>query len=185
MTVPVFLVLNKIDLMLKENLLLLIAAYTERFPFQELIPVSARTGENTEHLIQQILQALPAGPPYFPVDQVTDQPETFFIAELIREKVFQYTHQEVPYGVAVVVEEMTETPNNVLRILATIYVERESQKGILIGKGGQMLKRIGELSREELEPLFGTKVYLALWVKVRKHWTAHERWMKELGHFSS
>ncbi len=184
-TVPIFLVLNKIDLILKERLLPLIAAYKDYLAFQEYIPLSALTGENVHNFVQQIIPYLPEGPLYFPADQVTEQPETFFIAELIREKVFHLTHQEVPYGVAVVVEEITETENNLLRITATIYVERDSQKGILIGKGGQMLKRIGELAREEIERLFGMKVYLGLWVKVRKHWTESERWIKELGHFSS
>ncbi|RMF90450.1 MAG: GTPase Era [Nitrospinota bacterium] len=182
---PVFLVLNKVDLVPKPQLLPLIAAYKERFPFAEIIPLSALTGENTERLIEQIIAYLPEGPCYFPPEQATDQPEAFFIAELIREKVFQQTHQEVPYSVAVVVEEITENERGVLHIPATIYVERDSQKGILIGRGGQRLKQIGQAAREEIERLLGTKVYLNLWVKVRKNWTEDERWVKELGHFTS
>ncbi|MEE8201777.1 MAG: GTPase Era, partial [Candidatus Acidoferrales bacterium] len=171
---PGFLVLNKIDLIEKPALLSLIDHYQKRHPFQEFIPLSARTGENLPLLEQKILGALPEAPPYFPPDTLTDQPMRFLAAELVREKIFRETRQEVPYGTAVVVEKFEEPESSlsraVVRIHATIYVENDNHKGILIGAGGDRLKKIGQAARRDLEGLLGQKVYLELFVKTRKEW---------------
>ena len=171
---PGFLVLNKIDLIEKPALLSLIDHYQKRHPFQEFIPLSARTGENLPLLEQKILEALPEAPPYFPPDTLTDQPMRFLAAELVREKIFRETRQEVPYGTAVVVEKFEEPESSlsraVVRIHATIYVENDNHKGILIGAGGDRLKKIGQAARQDLEGLLGQKVYLELFVKTRKEW---------------
>lgn len=171
---PGFLVLNKIDLIEKPALLSLIDHYQKRHPFQEFIPLSARTGENLPLLEQKILGALPEAPPYFPPDTLTDQPMRFLAAELVREKIFRETRQEVPYGTAVVVEKFEEPESKlsraVVRIHATIYVENDNHKGILIGAGGDRLKQIGQAARQDLEGLLGQKVYLELFVKTRKEW---------------
>ncbi len=171
---PGFLVLNKIDLIEKPALLSLIDHYQKRHPFQEFIPLSARTGENLPLLEQKILGALPEAPPYFPPDTLTDQPMRFLAAELVREKIFRETRQEVPYGTAVVVEKFEEPESSlsraVVRIHATIYVENDNHKGILIGAGGDRLKKSGQAARRDLEGLLGQKVYLELFVKTRKEW---------------
>lgn len=167
-----FLVLNKIDLIQKARLLPLIDAYRQEHDFAAYIPLSALTRENLEVLEQAIISHLPEGPPYFPADYLTDQPERFLAAEIIREKVFNETRQEVPYATAVMIEKFEES-DRLIRIHATIFVEREGQKGILIGAGGQQLKKIGHLAREELELLLGRKVYLELYVKQQPGW--HER----------
>lgn len=179
---PVLLVINKIDLVKKEELLPVIEIYSRRGIFAEIVPVSALKGENLGRLVEVLVSYLPAGPKYFPEDMVTDRPESFIMAELIREKVLMLTSQEVPHAVAVVVEEAEERPSGVLAVRAVIYTERESQKGILIGKGGQMLKKIGQLAREEIEALFGTKVYLELWVKVREDWRNRENYLISFGY---
>ncbi len=179
---PVLLVINKIDLVRKEELLPLVEIYSQRGIFAEIVPVSALKGENLERLVEVLVSYLPSGPKYYPEDVVTDRPESFIIAELVREKVLLLTSQEVPHAVAVIVEEMEERPNGVLAVRAVIYTERESQKGILIGKGGQMLKRIGQLAREEIEALLGTKVYLELWVKVREDWRNRESYLVSFGY---
>ncbi|HAA89199.1 MAG TPA: GTPase Era, partial [Peptococcaceae bacterium] len=167
---PVVLVPNKIDLVKKHELLPLIDWFASRYDFAAVVPVSALTGENTDELKKVIIDHLPEGPLYYPPDMVTDQPERFIAGEIIREKVLHLTREEVPHSVAVLVEEMKLRPNQVLYIAATIYVERDSQKGILIGRRGQMLKEIGKRAREELELIFGNQVYLDLWVKVKKDW---------------
>ena len=184
---PVILGMNKIDLApQREALLPLIAAYSQAFPFAEIIPLSALTNENVEHAIETLITYLPEGPEYYPDDMVTDQPERFIAAELIREKVLQTTREEIPYSVAVVIEEMRERgQKNLVDINATIYVERQSQKGILIGKSGEMLKQIGTLARQDIEMILGSNVFLTLWVKVRKNWRMNEDDLRMLGYVKS
>lgn len=180
---PVICCLNKVDLVApKSRLLPLIAAYRERYPFQDIVPLSAQTGAGCDALMNLVLAALPERPPYFPRESLTDQPETFFVAEAIREKIFRLTNQEIPYACAVRVEELTERERpECLYIKATIFVEQESQKGILIGRQGAMLKRIGSVTREDLERFFGIKTYLDLRVAVRKNWRKDEGALREFG----
>lgn len=180
---PVILAINKIDLVQKEQLLPVIDAYARTFSFAEIIPISALGNENIEHAVETLLTYLPEGPQYYPEDMVTDQPERFLAAELIREKVLVSTREEIPYSIAVVIEQMkTREEGAIIDIDATIYVERSSQKGILIGKSGVMLKRIGTLARKEIEVLLGSKVFLTLWVKVRKNWRMDERDLRMFGY---
>jgi GTP-binding protein Era len=181
--VPVFCCLNKADLVSpKDKLLALIAAYRARVPFAEIIPISAEHGDNCDRLLELIVAAMPERPPYFPRESLTDQPETFWVAEAIREKIFRLTHQEVPYACAVRVEELTERQRpEALYIRATIFVERDSQKSIVIGKGGAMLKRIGTAARRDLERFFGIKVYLELRVQVRANWRKDAKALREFG----
>jgi GTP-binding protein Era len=164
----------------KARLLPLIEAYRARYPFAEIIPISAQTGTNCDRLLDLIAAAMPERPPYFPTDYLSDQPETFFVAEAIREKIFHLTHQEIPYACAIRVEELTDRPE-CLYVRASIFVEHESQKGIVIGKGAGMLKRIGALAREDLERFFGIKAYLDLRVQVRRNWRTDEKALKEFG----
>ncbi len=177
----VFCCLNKVDLVNpKARLLPLIETYRARHPFAEIIPISAQTGTNCDRLLDLIVAAIPERPPYFPADFLSDQPETFFVAEAIREKIFHLTHQEIPYACAIRVRELTDRPE-CLYVRASIFVEHESQKGIVIGKGARMLKRIGALAREDLERFFGIKVYLDLRVQVRRNWRTDEKALKEFG----
>ena len=176
---PVFLLINKADLIKKEALLPLIQAYSSMYKFSEIIPVSALKND-LGGLLETVLKRLPQGPKYFPDDQLTDQPERFIVSELVREKIFELTKEEIPYSTAVVIEEMKEDPD-ITRISAVIYVERDSQKGILIGKGGGMLKQIGTLARLDAEKLLGTKVFLKLFVKVKKGWREDEGMLKNFG----
>ena len=180
---PVFCVLNKCDLVRpKARLLPLLEAWRGAYPFSELVPVSATEGENCERLLALIVEALPEHPPYFPADATSDQPETFWVAEVIREKIFHLTHAEVPYAVAVRVEELAERERpECLYVRARIFVEQDSQKGIVIGRGGAMLKRIGTAARRDLERFFGIKVFLELKVEVRRHWRRDERALREFG----
>lgn len=174
-----FLLLNKIDLIGKSALLPLIDQYQKQHPFAEIIPISALRKEGLDVLLDKIVAALPEGPRYFPEDQITDQPERFLAAEIIREKVLQRTGEEVPYAATVLVESWDESPK-LLRIAATIYCEREGQKAILIGRGGNMLKRIGTAARKELEFRFGTKVFLELFIKVREGWRNSHQFVETL-----
>jgi GTP-binding protein Era len=180
---PVYCCLNKVDLVHpKSRILELIEAYRARYAFAEIIPISAEEGTNCDRLLDLIEAGLPERPPYFPPDYLTDQPETFFVAEAIREKIFRLTHQEIPYACAVRVEELTERRRpECLYIRASIFVEHESQKGILIGKGGRMLKRIGAMARQDLERFFGIKLYLELKVQVRRNWRTDEKALREFG----
>ena len=180
---PAYCVLNKTDrVRAKDRLLPLIDAWQAAGRFREIVPISALDGTNCDRLLRLIVDALPEHPAFFPLDATTDQPETFYVAEMIREKVFLLTHEEVPYAVAVTVEELTErTAPEALYIQATIFVERDSQKGILIGQAGSMLKRIGTAARRELEAFFGIKVYLALTVRVRPQWRKDDRALREFG----
>jgi GTPase len=180
---PVYCCLNKTDLVApKSRLLPLIAAYRVGHPFAEIVPISAESGEQCDRLLDLIVAALPERPAFFPPDALTDQPETFWVAEAIREKIFRLTHQEVPYACAVRVEELTERRRpECLYIRATIFVERDSQRGIVIGKGAAMLKRIGGAARTDLERFFGIKVYLDLSVRVRSDWRKDEKALREFG----
>lgn len=167
---PVFLMLNKIDRLQREQVLERIVQYKDLLPFAEVIPVSALAGENVSRLIETIIKYLPEGPQYYPADMITDRPERFIMAEIIREKVLHLTSEEIPHSVAVVVEQIKERNNGVVAVNAVIYTERDSQKAILIGKSGNMLKEVGRRAREEIENLLGSKVFLELWVKVKKDW---------------
>jgi GTPase len=180
---PVFCCLNKVDLIApKTRLLPLIEAYRARYPFREIVPVSAETGAGADTLLDLVVAAMPERPAYFPRESLTDQPETFFVAEAIREKIFRLTHQEIPYACAVRVEELTERAKpECVYIRGMIFVEQESQKGILIGKQGAMLKRIGSAARADLERFFGIKTYLDLRVGVRKNWRKDEQALREFG----
>ena len=178
---PVFLVLNKIDKVHPDALLPAIAKYRERFEFAEVVPISALNGNNVGTLLEQIIRYLPEGPMYYPADQVTDHPEQFIVAELVREKILQLTYEEVPHSIAVTTEEMRVQENGVVYIRAVIYVERDSQKGIIIGKHGAMLKEIGAAARQDIEALLGSRIYLDLWVKVKKDWRNQERVLRDFG----
>ena len=167
---PTILVINKIDLIDREKILPIIASYKEKYDFAAVVPISAADGENIFELLDEAKKFLPEGPKYYPEDMVTDQPERLIIAEIIREKILQVTEDEVPHSVAVDIEEITSRKKNLTFIRAVIYVERDSQKGILIGKGGEFLKNIGKTSRPEIEMLIGKKVFLDLWVKVKRGW---------------
>jgi GTP-binding protein Era len=178
---PVFLVLNKIDKVHPEALLPVIEKYRKLHDFAEIVPVSALQGNNVNALLEQIAKYLDEGPMYYPADQVTDHPEQFVCAELIREKILMLTREEVPHSVAVEIESMETADNGVVRIGAVIYVERDSQKGIVIGKQGALLREIGQLARLDMEKLLGSKIFLELWVKVKKDWRNREAVLKSLG----
>lgn len=180
---PVILLLNKIDLVRKNKILPLIDQFQHLFSFVEIIPVSALTGDGISILMEQIWNILPEGPRFFPDDMMTDRTERFIAAEIIREKIILLTHQEVPYTTAVVVDSFKEDEKkNLLRIQATINVAKDSQKGIIIGKKGAMLKEIGTRARREMEKFFATRIYLELFVRVRKDWTNDPRMLYELGY---
>ncbi len=166
---PALLLLNKIDLVNKQQLLPMIEQWSKQHAFREIIPISALKGENLELLLDKMVENLPEGPPYFPEDEVTDMPVRFLVAETIREQVLLATQEEVPYATTVLIDRYEEG-ERLDRIAATIYCEREGQKGILIGKGGQMLKKIGSAARQEIERMLGKKVFLELFVKVRPGW---------------
>jgi GTP-binding protein Era len=180
---PVFLLLNKIDLMKKSRLLPIIDRCRREDVFAEIIPISASTGENVDRLEGAILARLPEGEPLYPEDFLTDQPERFLAAEIVREKLLQLTHAEIPFSSAVVVDRFEEPAGSkpILRLYCTIVVDRESQKPIVIGKGGEMIKRIGTSAREELERFFSTRVYLDLHVRVREEWREDERVLDQIG----
>ncbi|ACL05097.1 GTP-binding protein Era [Desulfatibacillum aliphaticivorans] len=180
---PVILVLNKIDLIKKETLLPLIAKLEPLADFKAIVPVSAETGEQVEELIAILEEQLPQGPPFFPEDSLTDMPERFVAAEMIREKVFRMTSQEIPYSVAVTLDSFTEQEKPpMVKISAVIHVERDSQKGIIIGKQGAMLKKIGTSARQEIERMVGVKVFLKLFVRVEKNWSTDTKAMRRLGY---
>ncbi len=179
---PILLVLNKVDLLAPDEIDAHAAPYRDLVEHVNAILISATEGTGTEQLLNEIIEMLPAGPQYYPADQITDQAERVIAAELIREQVLHYTHQEVPHAVAVVVEEWKQRHEDLTYISATIYVEKESQKGILIGSKGSMLKRIGKAARRELEQFVGNRVYLDLWVKVRKRWRKDEKALRWLGY---
>jgi GTP-binding protein Era len=179
---PVFLIINKIDQIHPDQLLPLIEQYKKLYPFQEIVPISALQGNNIETLLRQIEEVLPEGPQYYPEDQVTDHPERFIITELIREKVLHLTREEIPHSIAVVMDTLERRENNqAIYVGATIIVERDSQKGIVIGKKGSMLKEVGKRARVDIEALLGSKVYLELWVKVQKDWRNKASQLRDYG----
>lgn len=178
---PVFCVMNKIDLIHPEKLLEIIAQYKEVLEFAEFIPISAKLGNNVNTLLDNIVKRMPEGPQYYPEDQITDHPEQFIIAELIREKLLHATFEEVPHSLAVQIEEMYVQDNGVVYISAIIYVERESQKGIVIGKQGSMLKEVGRLARMDIEALLGSRIFLEMRVKVKKDWRNQDFVLRDLG----
>ncbi|GGN96727.1 GTPase Era [Saccharibacillus kuerlensis] len=178
---PVFLIMNKIDLIEPEALLPLIETYRKLYDFAEIVPISAKFGSNVNTLMEQIGKYLPEGPQYYPEDQVTDHPEQFVIAELIREKILQMTREEIPHSIAVTIEDMKVQENGIVYVGAVIFVERDSQKGIVIGKQGAMLKEVGKRARQDIENLLGSKIFLELWVKVKKDWRNQDRVLRDLG----
>ncbi|MBU3572409.1 GTPase Era [Priestia aryabhattai] len=178
---PVFLVINKIDEIHPDELFSIITNYKDLYPFAEIVPISALQGNNVERLLDQIKQRLPEGPQYYPADQVTDHPERFIITELIREKVLHGTREEIPHSIAVVMDSMQRRDNGAVYVGATIIVERDSQKGIVIGKQGKMLKEVGRKARADIEALLGSKVFLELWVKVQKDWRNRASHLRDFG----
>ncbi|MGZ9585023.1 GTPase Era [Paenibacillus marinisediminis] len=178
---PVILVMNKIDQIHPDQLPAMIQAYSELHDFAEIVPISALQGNNVERLLQVLTGYLPAGPQYYPDDQITDHPEQFVIAELIREKILHLTREEIPHSIAVTIEDMKVQDNGVVYISAVIFVERDSQKGIVIGKQGALLKEIGKLARKDIETLLGSKTFMELWVKVKKDWRNQDRVLRDLG----
>lgn len=179
---PVMLLINKIDLESREKLLPILTAYEALFPFEAIIPISAKVADGTTILLQEILKRMPLGPRLYPDDIPTDSSERFIVSEIIREKIFLYTRQEVPYSTAVTIDRFKENEaKGIVTIDATIHVEQKSQKGIIIGKGGAMLKKIGSAARHDMTNLIGSKVLLKLWVRVDKDWTQNPRFLKELG----
>lgn len=181
-SVPVFLLVNKIDLADEEQIKEYIQPFCAEMNFAEIIPLSAALGTNINRLLDMTFDYLPEGPLYYPSDSFTDQPESFLVSEIIREKALQLTRDEVPHSLAVEIEEFTHQSNGKVYMRAAIYTERESQKGIIIGKSGQMLKTIGEQSRHDIEKLVEAPVYLDLWVKVKKNWRDNEGNLNQLGY---
>lgn len=179
---PVFLVINKIDLIHPDQLMKVIGSYQDKFYFAEVVPISALEGNNIDRLLQQIKERMPQGPQFYPADQVTDHPERFIVSELIREKALHLTREEIPHSLAVVIEKMERQPEKqMVHVMATIIVERDSQKGIIIGKQGSMLKEIGKRARHDIESLLGSKVFLELWVKVQKDWRNKATHLRDFG----
>ena len=179
---PVFLIINKIDTRKKPEILPVIEEYQHRYPFREIIPVSALKQNGLPLLIEKIYEYLPPGPKYYPDELITDQIERFMASEIIREKIMMMTKEELPHSVAVEVLKWNERTDGILAISCNIYIEREGQKAIIIGKGGSMLKAIGTAARIEIEKLLNTKVFLEIWVKVKKGWRDDARLLQELGY---
>ncbi|PGS48329.1 GTPase Era [Bacillus sp. AFS041924] len=179
---PVILVINKIDTIHPDELFDLINKYKDLYHFAEIVPISALQGNNVDRLLKVIKTYLPEGPQYYPANQVTDHPERFIISELVREKVLHLTREEVPHSIAVIIEQIERRPEgNAIYVNATIVVERSSQKGIIIGKQGSMLKEVGKRARLDIENLLDTKVFLELWVKVQKDWRNRMSQLRDLG----
>ena len=179
---PIFLVLNKIDLVTPEVLLERVESYKDALDFAGVFPISVLQGNNVNELMEGLINALPEGPQYYPADQITDHPEYFVVSELIREKILQLTQEEIPHSVAVTVDKMQKDEFEKVHVYANIIVERKSQKGIIIGKGGRLLKEIGTRARRDIQQLLGNKVYLELWVKVEKDWRKHKSNLQEYGY---
>jgi GTP-binding protein Era len=180
---PVFLILNKVDLIRKPRLLPMIERYQQEARFEEIIPLSAATGENVDRLERAIIARLPEGERLYPDDYLTDQPERFFAAEIVREKLLQFTHAEIPFASAVIIDRFEEPHGDkpMLRLYCTIVVDRDSQKPIVVGRGGEMIKKIGTAAREELERFFGTRVFLDLHVRVKSEWREDDHVLAQLG----
>ena len=179
---PIFLVLNKIDLVTPEVLLERVESYKDALDFAGVLPISVLQGNNVNELMEGLINALPEGPQYYPADQITDHPEYFVVSELIREKILQLTQEEIPHSVAVTVDKMQKDEFDKVHVYANIIVERKSQKGIIIGKGGRLLKEIGTRARHDIQQLLGNKVYLELWVKVEKDWRKRKSNLQEYGY---
>ena len=179
---PIFLVLNKIDLVTPEVLLERVESYKDALDFAGVFPISVLQGNNVNELMEALINALPEGPQYYPADQITDHPEYFVVSELIREKILQLTQEEIPHSVAVTVDKMQKDEFDKVHVYANIIVERKSQKGIIIGKGGRLLKEIGTRARHDIQQLLGNKVYLELWVKVEKDWRKRKSNLQEYGY---
>lgn len=179
---PVYLVVNKIDAIHPDDLLPMIEQYRHELDFKGVYPISALEGNNVPEMLKELEQILPEGPQYYPEDQLTDHPEYFVVGELIREKILELTHEEVPHSVAVVVERMKDRVNGKLQIEANIIVERDGQKRIIIGQKGSIIKEIGIRSRREIEALLGEKVNLKLWVKIQKNWRDNNQYLREFGY---
>src|SRR5699024_1422392 len=178
---PIFLLINKVDLIHPDDLFPIIDQYKDKCEFEEIIPISALNGNNVNRLLELIQSHLPEGPKYYDESQITDKSERFMFGELIREKVLTHTKEEVPHSINIVIESMKEKSHNRMYIQATIIAERNSQKGILIGKQGGMLKKIGQEAREDIEQLTGKKVFLDLWVKVQKDWRNRKALLSQYG----
>jgi len=178
---PIFLIINKVDLIHPDELFPIIELYKDKCNFEEIIPISALQGNNVTHLLDILKKYLPEGPKYYAEDQVTDHPERFIISELIREKVLWLTREEIPHSIAVIIENIEKRESSALFIQAAIITERGTQKGILIGKQGSMLKEIGKKARHDIEALLGTKVFLELWVKVQPNWRNNQRQLNQYG----
>lgn len=179
---PIYLVINKIDQVHPDHLLEIMDQYKDALPWKEVYPISALEGNNVDELLATLKAQLPEGPQYYPSDQITDHPERFIISELIREKVLELTRQEVPHSTAVVIDSIKRQDEEKIHVQATIIIERSSQKGIIIGKGGGMLKKIGSLARRDIEHLLGDKVYLELWVKVQENWKDRQDLLASYGY---
>lgn len=179
---PVFLVLNKIDLVHPDALMPKIEKYKTYMDFTEIMPISALEGLNVDHFIDVLKDYLPEGPKYYPDDQISDHPEQFVVGEIIREKILHLTSEEIPHAIGVNVDRMIKESEERVRIEATIFVERDSQKGIVIGKGGKKLKEVGKRARRDIEMLLGSKVYLELWVKVQKDWRNKVNFIRQMGY---
>lgn len=180
--VPVFLLVNKVDLIQKDQILEIIESYTSEQDFQQVFAISATEGHNVDAMLDTLKATLPQGPQYYPADQIMDHPEYFVVAEFIREKILLLTKEEIPHSVAVQVNSMQRNENDKIEVQATIIVERKSQKGIIIGAQGAMIKKIGQLARRDIEALLDDKIYLDLWVKVQKDWRNRQTYISELGY---
>lgn len=179
---PIFLVLNKIDLVHPDTLMPKIEQYQSYMDFTDIIPISALEGLNVDHFIDVLKSFLPEGPKYYPDNQISDHPEQFVVSEIIREKILHLTSEEIPHAIGVNVDRMIKEDEDRVRIEATIYVERDSQKGIVIGKGGKKLKEVGKRARRDIEMLLGSKVYLELWVKVQRDWRNNVNFIRQIGY---
>lgn len=179
---PIFLVLNKIDLVHPDTLMPKIEQYQSYMDFTDIIPISALEGLNVDHFIDVLKSFLPEGPKYYPDNQISDHPEQFVVSEIIREKILHLTSEEIPHAIGVNVDRMFKEDEDRVRIEATIYVERDSQKGIVIGKGGKKLKEVGKRARRDIEMLLGSKVYLELWVKVQRDWRNKVNFIRQIGY---
>ncbi|MBD8496719.1 GTPase Era [Paenibacillus arenosi] len=178
---PVILVMNKIDQVRPDEVPAMIQQYNAMHEFAAIVPISALQGNNVDRLLQVLHGYLPEGPQYYPDDQITDHPEQFVVAELVREKILHATREEIPHSIAVTIEDMRVQENGVVYISAVIFVERDSQKGIIIGKQGALLKQVGKQARRDIETLLGSRTFIELWVKVKKDWRNQDRVLKDLG----
>lgn len=180
--VPVFLLINKVDLMTKQEVAEKILEYSSLYEFAQIIPISAKTGENVQAVLEELKKLIPEGPKYFPDDMITDQPERLLVAEIVREKLLLALRDEVPHAIAVYTEEMKQRSKDKVYIRTTVFVERDSQKRIVIGKNGAILKEVGQKARQEIENLLGSSVFLDIWVKVKRDWRDKSSFLTELGY---